>query len=339
MADSDAVKRMVESHQRGDEAGFRQAAESYLQHERRMKHHGVAEELERLLTNRGADRPLNVASLKALPQARDERSLLALRQPQATLRDMVLPKRTLIPIEGVIREFSQRQLLASRGVTPRSKVLFVGPPGCGKSMAAAAIAAELGLPLAQVQLAAVVSSYLGDTARNLDGILEFARSGTWVLLFDEFDMLAKERSDQTEHGELRRVVAALLQMLDDFEGDSMVIATSNHPGLLDEAVWRRFDDVVLFDFPTQTQISELLRVKFRGLRTEFNRREVARSLKGASPADVEMACLAAARAAILQGSDVVEAEHMGWGVRELHRRQGEVARFLNSRRSSANPRS
>lgn len=339
MADSDAVRRMVESHQRGDEAGFRQAAEAYLQHERRMKHHGVADELQRLLTSREADRPLNVASLKALPQARDERELLVLRQPQTTLREMVLPKETLEPVDGLIQEFSQRQVLASRGISPRSKVLFIGPPGCGKSMAAAAIAAELGLPLARVELAAVVSSYLGDTARNLDSILEFARSGSWVLLFDEFDMLAKERSDQTEHGELRRVVATLLQLLDDFEGDSLIIATSNHPGLLDEAVWRRFDDVVLFEMPTQAQIAELLRVKLRGMRTGFNRREVARALKGASPADVEMACLAAARTAVLRGSDVVESEHMEWGVRELHRRRGQVARFLNSRHSSANAKS
>lgn len=334
MARNELVKRLVESHQRGDAEAFEEVAQELIDDERRKRHDSVADDLEAILEGRERRRPLQVSTLKALPTTRDDAPLLNLVQPRTTFRDVVLHPNVEQTLSQTLAEFSERSVLAAHGLDPRSRLLFVGPPGCGKSVTAEAVAHELGLPLAKVQLATVVSSYLGQTARHLDEILEFCREGTWVLLFDELDMFAKERGDTTEHGELRRVVAAFLQLLDDFRGDSLIIATSNHPALLDDAVWRRFHEVVGFDPPTQREIEELVRVKLRGIETEFSRREAARALKGMTHADIEMACHAAARTAVLEGRDTVDWDDIETGIQQLSRRRKEVSRFRIRARSS-----
>lgn len=330
MARSDLVKRMIQSHQRGDDAGFRRVAEEIVAEERRKRHDTLADELERLLSGRTGRRPLTVSSLKPLPKTRDDADLLRLIDPRTTFHDLVLKKETQGLLEEIISEYQQRDVLASHMLRARSRLLFIGPPGCGKSRTSEAVANYLGLPLAKVQLSTVVSSFLGETSRHLHQILDFCeKGGSWVLLFDEIDTLAKERADKSEHGELRRVVATLLQLLDDFEGDAMVIAASNHPALLDEAVWRRFDEVVVFDPPTQAEIAELLRIKLRAMRVKFDRRELAREMKGFTHADVEMVCVDAARTAVLDGRDTVHKEDMERHIERMRRRLDEVNRLLS----------
>ena len=155
----------------------------------------------------------------------------------------------------------------------------MGPPGCGKSASAEAVAGQLGLPMAKVQLATVVSSYLGETARNLEQIFSFLDVGSWVLVFDEFDMLGRERSDRADHGELRRVVAAMLQVVDEHRGDSLFVATSNHPALLDTAVWRRFDEIIEIEAPDYSARFEILELKLRSVRHDFDICEAAKTMK------------------------------------------------------------
>lgn len=327
MARSDLVKRMIQSHQRGDDPEFRRAAEEVVSDERRKRHDVVADDLERLLDGRQGRRPLTVSSLKPLPVTRDEIPLLRLIQPQIALTDLVLKEPTLALLNEVMSEYRQQEVLAAHSLRPRNRLLFLGPPGCGKSQSAEAIAHHLGVPLAKVQLASVVSSFLGETSKHLDQILSFCE-GNWVLLFDEIDTLAKERGDRSEHGELRRVVATFLQLLDDYDGDALIIATSNHPALLDEAVWRRFDEVVAFDMPTQAEITEVVRVKLRLFKTRFSRTEVARKLKGCSHAEVELVCRDAARHAVLAGRNVIEGDDVDRSVAGMTRRRHEVERFL-----------
>ena len=136
----------------------------------------------------------------------------------------------------------------------------MGPPGCGKSITGTALAGELGLAIARIQLATIVSSFLGETARNLEQVFSFLNFGSWVLQFDEFDMLGRERADRSDHGELRRVVAAMLQIIDENNADSLFVATSNHPALLDSAVWRRFDEVLEFPMPDQPARAALIKL-------------------------------------------------------------------------------
>ena len=188
-----------------------------------------------------------------------------------------------------------------------SGLLFHGPPGCGKTSAAEALATEIGLPLVVVRIDAVVSSYLGETASNLHRIFDFVSEGSWVLLFDEFDALGKARDDPSEHGEVKRVITAFLQMLDAFRGPSLLIAATNHDHLLDPALWRRFDDVMEFPRATVHQSRHLLR---RGLRGAKNQKldidGSASRLKGRPHAAVEKAAWDAIRFAVLADRDVVE---------------------------------
>ncbi len=170
-----------------------------------------------------------------------------------------------------------------------------------------ALANELGLDLATVRLDAVVSSYLGETAANLRKVFDFVEAHRLVVLFDEFDALGKEREDRGEHGELRRVINAFLQMLDAYRGPSLLIAATNHQGLLDRALWRRFDDVLLFDRPTPPQIRSLVQGKLRAVRADLplDRPNFLERFAGMAHADIERVLVRAIKNMVLGGRQFV----------------------------------
>ncbi len=172
-------------------------------------------------------------------------------EPARRLTDLVLDEATRKTLERIVDENRKADLLKTYGSRPANRILFCGPPGCGKTVSAEAIAAELYLPLALVRFDAVVSSYLGETAANLRKVFDFARSRPMVVLFDEFDAIGKDRASLEEHGEIKRVVNSFLQILDGFRSDTVAIAATNHQGLLDPALWRRFDEIVFFDMPVR----------------------------------------------------------------------------------------
>ncbi len=179
-------------------------------------------------------------------------------------RIILLPK-TIDLMQRICNENFKRDLLATSGISPRQKLLFFGPPGCGKTLAAKVFASELQIPLVTVRFDAIVSSYLGETATNLRRVFEFIERGQWVVLFDEFDAIAKDRDNPLEHGELKRVVNTLLQLMDAFTGESLLIAATNHESLLDSAIWRRFEAVIPFYLPTEQDRVLMLRLFLKGL--------------------------------------------------------------------------
>lgn len=152
-------------------------------------------------------------------------------------------------IQQIISERTSPDALAQAGLEPVRTLLFTGAPGVGKTMAAAYVAGTLGLPLVTVDLASVMSSFLGRTGQNLRDALEQAKATECVLLLDEFDALGKRRDDPTDVGELKRIVNVLLQELEHWPTRSLLIAATNHPELLDRAIWRRFDRVIVFPLP------------------------------------------------------------------------------------------
>lgn len=239
--------------------------------------------------------------LRSLPRARGELDLVGLRDPELSFEDLLLPEATRRLFAEVHLEHRREDFLIAHGVAPRRTFLFTGPPGCGKSATAEALAEELGRRFAVVNLATVVSSFLGDTAKNLSAIFETASAEPWVVLFDEFDAIGKERADRTDHGELKRVVTAFLQQLDGFAGPSVLVAATNHPTLLDLAVWRRFDEVLEFAPPSVHDARALLRLKLRSIPREkgFDVELVARACKGLSHADITRSVTAAYRSHLL----------------------------------------
>lgn len=308
MARSDLVRRLFASYMRADDAGFRRAAQELVDDERRKNHRLLANELERELhadRGPGADLPL---TLRPIPKSRDERPLLHLGKPKHDLSELVLAPEADETVAAVIEDNRARAALTGHGLRPRQRLLLVGPPGTGKSAAAHAIAAELSLPVATVSLAALTSSFLGDTARNIEAVIAFAEHTPCVLLLDEFDVLGQERGQAGDHGEMRRVAATVLQTLENFHGESIVVTTSNHPNLLDSAMWRRFDELIGFGSLNQAQVATLISVKLRAVRSGISTRSWAKTLHGLGlqPAEVEMVCLDAMRRSVLSDRDRVD---------------------------------
>jgi SpoVK/Ycf46/Vps4 family AAA+-type ATPase len=295
---SESIRKLLLAHFEGDSEGFRTVAREYIAEERRKNHPLVAGELDRILSiyngfsvlkgNNGLA-PVSM-SPRDIPRDKERNvALIEILEPRRRLEELVLDVETRTALERIIEENRRADLLKTYGSRPANRILFCGPPGCGKTVAAEAIAAELYLPLTLVRFDAVVSSYLGETAANLRKVFDYASSRPMVVLFDEFDAIGKDRASVEEHGEIKRVVNSFLQILDSFHSDTVTIAATNHEGLLDSALWRRFDEIISFERPSQDAVECLLRVNLRqiGLRPDVNLHEIATTLSGLSHADVE----------------------------------------------------
>jgi SpoVK/Ycf46/Vps4 family AAA+-type ATPase len=242
--------------------------------------------------------------LTSLPRARGELDLLQLRDPFIGFDDLLLPEPHRQTLADLQLELRRESYLLRHGIAPRRTVLFTGAPGTGKSATAEALARELDREFAIVNLSTVVSSFLGDTAKNLSSIFEAASFEPWVVLFDEFDAIGKERAERTDHGELKRVVTAFLQQLDNFTGPSVLVAATNHPDLLDLAVWRRFSIVLQFEPPSVHELRELIRLKLRSIKREskFDVDAAASACKGLTQAEVSQVVEDAYRSHLLSGT-------------------------------------
>lgn len=312
MAQGRLLRQLIKAGATGSDEEFRRAAGKVIEEERQKKHHLLASDLERILygeaPNSGA---IPLAALPPVPTDRERKlPLLELRTPVRGLDDILLSEQNRAVLETVLLEQNRRDVLGSYGLRPIFKLLFCGPPGCGKTLASEVIATEIGLPLVVIRFDAVVSSFLGETAANLRKVFDYLSGGRYLALFDEFDAIGKEREDATEHGELRRVVSAYLQMLDSYRGQSLLVAASNHEGMLDRALWRRFDEVVFFERPDLQQTVRLLEMKLRGVRYDFEIAEVARSFEKMSHADIERVVIRAVKGMALGGREFLSRRHV-----------------------------
>lgn len=197
---------------------------------------------------------------RPLPVDSDSRqSLIRVEDPVVLEKSPVHPDEIHDYFEQIILERKHISELMAEGLYPTRSVIFQGPPGVGKTMSARWIAHKLGLPLLTLDLATVMSSFLGKTGSNVRAVLEHAMSFPCVLLLDEFDAIAKRRDDDRELGELKRLVTVLLQAIDDWPSTSLLIAATNHGELLDPAIWRRFDLEITFTMPSDDMINKYLK--------------------------------------------------------------------------------
>ena len=327
MATAKLLRQLVKSGSEGDHQAFRRVSEQLIQEERSKNHHLLANDLEKMLYGRrSTNSPLHSVLNDQLPKEKERNlPLLQIKEPIKHLEDVVLSDENSSLLNELLQEHHRVEILSSYGLYPADKLLFCGPPGCGKTLTTEVLANELGLPLAVVRIDSVISSFLGETATNLRQIFDFVANVPMVVLFDEFDAIAKERSDEAEHGELKRVVNAFLQMLDAYEGKSILVAATNHDRILDLAVWRRFDEVLVFELPNLEQLCRLLAVKLRGLRREFDIDDarIASYFKGMGHADVERVIRRAAKDMVLTGKDFLSERHL---LSAIKREDGRRAR-------------
>lgn len=330
MASGKLLRKLIKSGAEGNHEGFRAATEQVIRDERAKNHHLLANDLERILYGRPADqKPSHALLSDRIPKDRERNlPLLEVREPQRRKEDLVLSDDNTSLMEELLEEHHRTEILSSHGLQPSNRLLFCGPPGCGKTLTAEVLASELGLPLVIVRIDSVVSSFLGETAANLRQVFDFVSTVPTVTLFDEIDAVTKERSDDSEHGELKRVVNAFLQMMDGYNGKSLLIGATNHERILDSAVWRRFDDVLVFDMPNLEQLRRLLHVKLRGLRREFDLDDgaVVGLFKGLSYADVERVLRRAAKEMILGGQEFLTVRHLKTAIKREDARQARTKR-------------
>lgn len=326
MASGKILRQLVKAGASGDTEAFRQASEAIIQDERQKQHHLLANDLERLLYGDQAKlsphaRKLHQAS--EMPANKDNG--LALLEERPVVReekDIILSKATMSLFTEILNEHNRADVLRSYGLQPAQKLLFCGPPGCGKTLAAEVIANSMSLPLVLVRLDSLISSFLGETAANLRKVFDYLSQYPVVALFDEFDALTKDRGDTADHGELKRSVNAVLQMLDGYRGSSILIATTNYESLLDHAVWRRFDEVIRFELPTLEQVIRLLSLKLSGIRRNFDTddKQIAAMFDGLSHADIERVLRRAVKEMILSGREFLEKSHLDDALAREYRR-------------------
>jgi SpoVK/Ycf46/Vps4 family AAA+-type ATPase len=312
MARGDLLKRLFLTYLQRNDDGFRSVAMEIIAEEQKKNHTLLADELQKILSESMMDDTAVELQydLSSLPKDRERQALLVeIRRGERHLPDIILSRENQQTVEEIMEEFRRGEILRSHGVNRRTKLLFCGPPGCGKTLLAEVIAAELGMPILYTRFDTIVSSYLGETSANLRKVFDYATRGIWVVFFDEFDAIGKSRDDLAEHGELKRVINSFLQLLDGFRGESLVIAATNHEHLLDTALWRRFDEILRLERPSVGDIRTLLTKKLASVpHSQIKPEAIAPTLKGLSHAEVERICYDAIRLCVLHDSSEVTAE-------------------------------
>lgn len=303
---AETLKRVFRAIADGSPNDLNRVARSIVDTERDGGHARLADELSAILASSRptslAVRRINSPTVTALPTSRRSHEALALLTPASELEHhMVLPPEVEDRFQRIEREYAARERLLAHGLKPRRTVLLYGPPGCGKSLGAKRLAWNTGLPLMKVRFDSLLSSYFGESAANLRALFDGARETPCVLLIDECDFIARSRASSRDVGEASRIVSSLLQLMEDYDAPGLLVATTNLEGSLDEALFRRFDDVFMVTPPGPVEVEQLLRMTLSAVKISsgVKMRAVVASLAGWPAAQVVRAARDAAKLAVL----------------------------------------
>jgi len=308
MASANQLKALLKSHSAGDDERFFSIAMQLAAHEAKIGHGKLAQELRDLVDQAKAGRALSPKiQSKTVPINRPRgelAELITVLYPKSSLATMVLDDHLGYQLKRVIREQRQATRLLAHGLAPRRKLLLVGPPGTGKTLTASVLAGELGLPLFQVRLDGLISKYMGETATKLRQLFDATTRTRGVYFFDEFDAIGSQRGLENDVGEIRRILNSFLQMIEQDESHSLIVAATNHPEILDHALFRRFDDILYYDLPDEVSVMVLLKSRL-GQHTGkgLSWKRLAKRAQGLSYAEIVRACNEALKESIMEQTE------------------------------------
>jgi SpoVK/Ycf46/Vps4 family AAA+-type ATPase len=313
MATAEQLKALLRSYTEADGEQFLSVALQIAAHAAKTGKTKLADELKVLVQDvRRKQSTQRVGGAVPIAQPHGELAkLLTVTYPSVRLSEMVLSPDIRKQLSKVTREFKQRSRLREHGLSPSRKLLLVGPPGCGKTMTSRALASELKLPHMAVQFHSLITKFLGETATKLHSIFELMPKTRGVYLFDEFDAIGSERAAVNDVGEIRRVLNSFLQFLEQDDSDSIIVAATNLASMLDEALFRRFDQVIRYDKPSDAEIKELILNRLTRFGFDESDLNTATELAaGLSHADICQSCDDAAKEAVLKETKTVDLAYL-----------------------------
>lgn len=304
MATAEQIKALLRSHADRDDQRFYATALQVAAQEARQGHRKLASDIKEMVEKSQVNSNLELAPVKPTPLVQqpkgDLRGLLELTHSTVRIGELVLGAEVLERLHRVLLEQRQKDRLSQFGLLPRRKLLFTGPPGTGKTMSASVLATELKLPLYTIVLDSLITRFMGETAAKLRLVFDHIKQTRAVYLFDEFDAIGTQRGAQNDVGEIRRVLNSFLLFVEQDDSESIIVAATNHPELLDKALYRRFDDIIRFEKPCDDQIQKIIENRLAMFETRsLAWNEVTAAAHGLSAAEVTRACEDAAKEAVL----------------------------------------
>jgi SpoVK/Ycf46/Vps4 family AAA+-type ATPase len=308
------ILALLRSHVEGEEQQFYSAALQMAAHEARQGHGKLAQEIRELIDQAKASKSVIEKKSDPIPLVQpkgDLANLVSVRYPDTRLSDMILTSDLEFRLKRVLTEQRQGKRLREHNLTPRRKLLLVGPPGSGKTMTAEALAGELKLPLFTTLYDSLMGKYMGETASRLKLIFEAMTITKGVYFFDEFDAIGTQRHNSNDVGEIRRILNSFLMFLEQEQGDSLILAATNHPQLLDKALFRRFDDVIEYQLPDAAIIRELIESRLISFEIDWKDwSNILNQANGLAQAEIVRATDDAAKQAVLSNSQKVSEDSL-----------------------------
>jgi len=300
MATADHIKSLIKAHFDRDDEKFRTTVLQIAAYEAKHSHTNLARELKTLLEKANSTKARVV-------QINSQNQMLLMSSPDDRLSDLVVSEEVHNRILRILNEFSKRDKLKKYGLVNRRKILIEGNPGTGKTLTASVIASELHLPLFVVQMDKLVTKFMGETSVKLRQIFDSIESITGVYLFDEFDAIGADRSIDNEVGEMRRILNSFLQFIEQDSSESIIIAATNNQRMLDQALFRRFDDVLHYSLPSSDDVRRLFENKLGGFSSDFVPSEqLVNKALSLSHAEVARVCDDAIKHSILNDVDLTQ---------------------------------
>lgn len=300
MATGEHVKLLIKSHYDNEER-FRTTALQVAAYEATKGHMALARDIRKIIDSSNLDKS------KSIQVNQNFNGLINSKLPECDINDLVVNDEIKLRIERIVKEYFNKDKLRRHGLNNRRKILLAGPPGTGKTMTASVIASSLGLPVCTILVDKMVTKYMGETSSKLRQVFDFISECRGVYLFDEFDAIGSDRSMDNDVGEIRRVLNSFLQFIEQDKSESIIVAATNNPMMLDQALFRRFDDVINYTLPEEDDIVKLVKNKLGTFKDKnINYNDIASISAKLSHAEISRVCEDSIKEAILSDQKYVD---------------------------------